>query len=71
MGLQLMCVLYCLLVLWLRQRASFIVVNGGKPRGKATPLQFRVCGNGYKSIALEVTRLKKKTKHVVKKCRLL
>jgi len=32
-------------------------VNSGKPCGKATRLQLRVCGNGYKSIVLVVSRL--------------
>ena len=43
--------------LWLSQRTFHIAVNSGKPCGKAARLQLRVCGNGYKSIILVVSRL--------------
>jgi len=43
--------------LWLSQRTFLIAVNSGKPCGKAARLQLRVCGNGYKSIVLVVSRL--------------
>ena len=42
---------------WLSQRTFLIAVNSGKPCGKAARLQLRVCGNGYKSIVLVVSRL--------------
>jgi len=45
------------LALWLSQRTFFVAVNSGKPCGKATRLQLRVYGNGYKSIVLVVSRL--------------
>jgi len=38
---ELMCVFYCLLVLWRSQRASIIVRNGGKP----LRVSLRGCGN--------------------------
>ena len=41
---------------WLCQRAFLIAVNSGKPCGKATRLQLRVCGNGYKSIVMVSSR---------------
>jgi len=43
--------------LWLSQRTFLIAVNSGKPCSKAARLQLRVCGNGYKSIVLVVSRL--------------
>ena len=55
-GLQLRDSLACS-VLWLSQRAFLIAVNSGKLCGKAARLQLRVCGNGYKSIILVVSRL--------------
>ena len=55
-GLQLPDCIACS-ALWLSQRAFLIAVNSGKPCGKAARLQLRVCGNGYKSIVLVVSRL--------------
>jgi len=42
--------------LWLSQRTFFIAMNSGKPCGKATRLQLRVCSNGYKSVVLVFAR---------------
>jgi len=55
-GLQLRDSIACS-ALWLSQKTSLIAVNSSKPCGKATRLQLRVCGNGYKSIVLVISRL--------------
>jgi len=55
-GLQLRDCIPCS-ALWPSQRTFLIAVNSGKPCGKAARLQLRVCGNGYKSIVLVVSRL--------------
>jgi len=55
-GLQLCDCIACL-ALWLSQRTFLITVNSSKPCGKAARLQLHVCGNGYRSIVLVVSRL--------------
>jgi len=50
-------VIVLLVRLWLNQRTFLITVNSSKPCGKAARQQLRVCGNGYKSIVLVVSRL--------------